>query len=234
MNLILLRESEIHSELPPNDPRTVHLREILKAKDGQIVSAGIVNQMIGLAQLCVHSNKFVSFKFLEETHPPPRLALTLIIGTPRPPTTRRLLRDLTSMGVQRIIWTASDLGEKSYLESHLWKNQEWEWELMLGAMQGKTCFLPEIVLNHQFHEIKKMPMTQNRLVLALKAEPFPLKLSGEVCIAIGPERGWTEKELNRLTNWSFQPASLSPYTLRTETAALTAAALVGRLSLFSK
>jgi 16S rRNA (uracil1498-N3)-methyltransferase len=43
---------------------------------------------------------------------------------------------------------------------------------------------------------------------------------------IGPEGGWTEQEHEELVTSGFQPASLGPQILRTETAALVVAAIL--------
>ena len=45
-------------------------------------------------------------------------------------------------------------------------------------------------------------------------------------LAIGPESGFTQKEQTHLNTCGFTPAHLGPRTLRTETAALVALALI--------
>ncbi len=229
MNLILLRKEETERPLPPYDPRAVHLHHVMRIQDGQTILMGVVNQTMGRAQVSIRADKSLDFQLLEVLSPPPPLPLTLIIGTPRPPTARRLLRDLASLGVSRIIWTASELNEKSYLASNLWKGAEWEWELMLGAMQGKTSRLPEIVCNERFHRLPDLlPDTEARYLLETEGSPFPHEKAPAMVAAIGPERGWTLNERKAFDRWGFRSVSLGPYTLRTETAATGAAVLYSR------
>jgi len=52
-----------------------------------------------------------------------------------------------------------------------------------------------------------------------------LKDSGEVSLAIGPEGGWTDSELNLFHQNGWRSASLGPTILRAETAAIAALAL---------
>jgi 16S rRNA (uracil1498-N3)-methyltransferase len=47
-----------------------------------------------------------------------------------------------------------------------------------------------------------------------------------VIIFIGPEGGFSESEINLAMEWGFSPVGLGPRTLRTETAAIVAVALI--------
>ena len=59
---------------------------------------------------------------------------------------------------------------------------------------------------------------------------FPEDNSSRVCnLFIGPEGGWTEKEIVAAKNLNFKIASLGPLTLRAETAAIIATYLVSNL-----
>jgi 16S rRNA (uracil1498-N3)-methyltransferase len=50
--------------------------------------------------------------------------------------------------------------------------------------------------------------------------------AGEVLLVIGPEGGWTERELTKFSQAGYVAAGLTPSILRTETAAITAAGVV--------
>lgn len=66
-----------------------------------------------------------------------------------------------------------------------------------------------------------------RWVADARGAPGPAELDREpVTIVIGPEGGLTEDELGRLAGAGYLPLTLGPFTLRYETAALAAAALV--------
>ena len=49
--------------------------------------------------------------------------------------------------------------------------------------------------------------------------------SGEVLLAVGPEGGWTEDELETFQKQGWLSVSLGPTILRAETAAVAAAAI---------
>lgn len=230
MNVILLHQHEMAAPLPPHDPRVHHLRTVLKARQGQFVQAGVVGGFLCPASVHFLPDGSVRLAFAGRAElPPPRLPLTLVISVPRPPTARRLLRDLTTLGVERLIWTTSELTEKSYLSSSLWTHGEWEWEVLLGAMQGKTCLLPEVHRSEAFHQLPTFTADiPHRLVLDPSGDPFPMDRRFPLTVAVGPERGWTEEELAAFRKWGWTPCRLGRTTLRTETAALGAAVLVTR------
>jgi 16S rRNA (uracil1498-N3)-methyltransferase len=51
------------------------------------------------------------------------------------------------------------------------------------------------------------------------------KPTGEVLLAVGPEGGWTEEELELFRKHDWLSASLGPTILRAETAAIAATAI---------
>src|SRR5579884_1051845 len=53
-----------------------------------------------------------------------------------------------------------------------------------------------------------------------------VKDAGECSLAIGPEGGWTNSELNQFQDAGWRSASLGPTILRAETAAIAALAIV--------
>jgi 16S rRNA (uracil1498-N3)-methyltransferase len=59
-------------------------------------------------------------------------------------------------------------------------------------------------------------------------DPPPARLdAGPVTVVVGPEGGFTPAETDRLRAAGYRPVSLGSFTLRFETAALAAAAIVG-------
>ncbi len=68
------------------------------------------------------------------------------------------------------------------------------------------------------------------LFLASTEQPSALENSGEYAesyIVVGPEGGLTREEITESLNMDYSPTSLGPRTLRSETAALLACAMVG-------
>ena len=232
MNLLLFHPTEWLQPLSARDPRTVHIRKILRSKEGDILSAGIINGPLGSATIEeMKEDGSLLLSFREETDPLPLAPLTLIIGVPRPPTARRLLKDLTTAGIKRIIFCGTDLGEKSYLTSSLWTKEEYKNAILEGVSQGKSTLIPEVdKLYSLYKAIDRLEEDCDRLALDNVSPRFPLReyepRKKATCLAIGPERGWSDREREMLRERGFTICSMGERVLRTETACHMGLALV--------
>jgi len=102
MNLILFDDDEVDSDLDYTDPRAVHIREILHLEKGDDFAAGIIGGPRGRARLNARGVSGWKWTFTALEDSPPLLPLTLILGCPRPPVARRLLKDMSSLGLREI------------------------------------------------------------------------------------------------------------------------------------
>jgi RsmE family RNA methyltransferase len=162
--------------------------------------------------------------------PQPLPPLELLLGHPRPIVLKRMLRDLATIGLKRIIVAPTDLGEKSYYSSNMWQRAE---SLMIeGASQGGTTLLPELVRAQSLEAaidrlaaastarlVLHPPAGQRRVVLQ---DALAERAVAPLSIAIGSERGWSERELQLLDASGFDRVALGARVLRTETAATVA------------
>ncbi|MGE3982761.1 MAG: 16S rRNA (uracil(1498)-N(3))-methyltransferase, partial [Dehalococcoidia bacterium] len=98
---------------------------MLRLSEGDSFLAGIVDGLIGRATLRSIDAEALAIDFEPERESPPLDPITLIVGLPRPQTAKKVLHEATAMGVQRIHFVRSDLGERSYAHSPLWKAGEY-------------------------------------------------------------------------------------------------------------
>jgi RsmE family RNA methyltransferase len=169
---------------------------------------------------------------LLDQDPPPKLPLTLILALPRPKVLNRALAAATSLGVSRIILLNAWKVEKSYWKSPRLCAENLLQQRILGLEQAKDTVLPELRLARFFRtfmEAEAAALMEGALPLVAHPgarDPCPRGSSGPVTLAIGPEGGWLEAEVQSFINCGFQPVDLGPRILRVETAL---ASLVGRL-----
>ncbi|MCL1835983.1 MAG: RsmE family RNA methyltransferase [Treponema sp.] len=268
MNLILFEEQEIGKALNRRDERSIHLTKVLRKKTGDTFDAGILGGGSGTGAI-EKIGADGSLEFSLEIHCPalPRLPIRIAVGFPRPIQIRRLLRDLSSLGVAAIDLFGTELGEKSYRDTKLLIDGGARSALIEGAAQSRDTTIPALNVYADLHNwLHKHPWETDaneggavsmpdscseasgfRPPSASKPQAaFPLpppiliaadnvraggamsgmaQTSGPVTLAIGSERGWSDREREMLEAAGFLRLSLGSRALRTETACVAAAVL---------
>lgn len=229
MNLILFEEESF--TVFAGDPRYEHLKQILKKKEGEAFAAGVINGKKGTAVIESFNEKECVCRFEPREDSPPLYPFTLIVGMVRPITARRLLKDLTALGVGRILFTQTELTDKSYRCGSLWQPGEYRKHLIEGAVQAGETRLPEVGIPYSLRAaLAELPECSTRVVFDNRGVSFRLGPQSEVSFpavaAVGSERGWTDRERELFAENGFTFCSMGKRILRTETAAAVAAALL--------
>lgn len=144
------------------------------------------------------------------------------------------------MGVGRIILVGAKKVEKDFWGATLLKEAEYRPLLIEGLMQGGTSILPTIETRRNFRrfvtdELDGLFPTAKRVVAHPYVDAAPVQFqnyvdaapSSRLLLAIGPEGGWTDDEVELLEEHGFSRYSLGGRILRTETATI---ALLARLN----
>lgn len=188
-----------------------------------------------------------------EGEAPPLAPIRLILGFPRPIQATRIFKDLSSLGVADLRLTGTELGEKSYLESSFFRSKEYRRPLLEGAEQAANPRLPRVsqywTLARCLDALCDKPNAGDRdepdwasgAFIALHPDKDAPNLGAfrtgafhggphaglqPVTLAIGSERGWTDAEMELLGERGFETRSLGKRILKTETASVTAVAIV--------
>ena len=139
---------------------------------------------------------------------------------------KRILREAVSLGVGKLVLPISDLGEKSYASASLYTDGEYKSILLDGAMQSGKTGVSDCVIVGSVEEAIKEAGQGEKLLLdnVIGASPLSsLDLKNKkVILAIGPERGWTERERSVFISSGFSPVLIGNRILRTETASVAA------------
>ena len=227
MNIILFDRDE--REFTKGDERFDHLRNVLHAKEGSTFRGGIINAERGECTVTSLTGEGVSFFFVPEKEDSSLFPLTVILAMVRPICMKRILREAVSMGVEKLILPISDLGEKSYSSSSLYRDGEYRSILLDGAAQsGKTgvseCILTEGVEKAIEEAGEGEKLLMDNVIGAVNLSSLSLQ-GKRVILAIGPERGWSERERGIFLSSGFSPVLLGNRILRTETAAVAGPAV---------
>lgn len=198
--------------------------------EGDTFQAGIVDGPAGEATLVSIEPHTLTIDFVADDRPLPGLdAITLIVGLPRPQTARKVLQEATSLGVQRIHFVRSELGERSYAHSPLWKDGEWRRLLIAGAQQAVTTRIPSITVARKLIDVLSEEEARTKLALdnyEAGTSISEASASLPAIVAVGSERGWTPSELALLRDAGFEVVHLGRRVLRVETACVAALTLV--------
>lgn len=234
VNLLILEPGDL---VGPNlarlgGRRLAHLREVHRAKVGQRLKAGLLGGPMGEAEVLVLGEGHAELSLRLETPPPPKLPLTLVVALPRPKVVNRVVASAASLGVARLVLVNAWKVEKGYWTSPKLSAENLRHQLILGLEQARDTVLPEVRLARLFRpfveeELPELLAGAVGLVAHPGApEPCPRGVEGPHLVALGPEGGWIEAELQSLCRAGLRPVDLGPRILRTETAL---AALAGRL-----
>ena len=226
MNLLLLEQQhfidERHAELDQRQLR--HVLEIHQASEGDELRVGLLNGNVGKGVITHLSSEKMHLEVELDTPPPPALPLTVLLALPRPKMLKRSLQHLTALGVKKIVLMNSYRVEKSFWQSPWLSPEKVREQLILGLEQARDTVMPEVILEKRFK-----PFVEDRLPalvegkLGLVAHPIggescPHQISRPAVLAIGPEGGFIEYEVDKLEQAGFQRIHLGPRILRVETA----------------
>ena len=143
MNIILFDPAEIGKPLARRDERCLHLLKVLHKKTGDNFEAGVLGGNKGLGQIdSIRLDGSILYSLDLREEPPPRYPVRVAVGFPRPIQIRRLLRDLSNLGLEAVDLIGTELGEKSYRDTKLLVDGGAQAALIEGAVQARDTCIP--------------------------------------------------------------------------------------------
>jgi RsmE family RNA methyltransferase len=241
LNCILLPKN---AKIISDAQQITHIKEVLKSKVGDSLTIGQMGGNIGRATIAqINTNEVLLNDITLDKKPPAKLDLTVILALPRPKVLRRLIMDMTSLGVNRLIIVNSYRTQKSYWQSPLLKRID---EFVFEGLQQAIDTVPlEVEFQKRFKPFveddfpallvdKKGVKEQGNAVIAhpYASESWKAYLDGlksknshenshknsmPKILCIGAEGGWIDYEVDLLCKHGCTSVSLGTRILRTET-----------------
>ena len=107
------------------------------------------------------------------------------------------------------------------------RSDRWKRVVIEAAKQSKRYHLPSIEPVLSFDNVLSIPAVTKIVFAERDGGPLKSALAGApVLFLVGPEGGWTDPEMDAARHRGFHPISLGDGILRSETAAITGAALI--------
>jgi 16S rRNA (uracil1498-N3)-methyltransferase len=234
MNLILYEPTDLigESSIRLRGRRFAHIGSVLRARVGDELSVGAVGGRMGRGIVRALNTESVELEVVLDRDPPPPLPLTLIMALPRPKVLNRVIAAVASMGVKHLVIVNAWRVEKSYWSTPRLAPENLRLQQLLGLEQARDTILPLVETRRLFRpfvedELPALVAGKRALVAhPIAAEVCPRAVREPVALAIGPEGGFIEKEIESLVRAGFTPVTLGKRILRVETAI---ASLTGRL-----
>jgi 16S rRNA U1498 N3-methylase RsmE len=248
VNIILFEPEEMGKPLHRRDERTIHLLKVLRKKEGDRFEAGMLGGNRGdgfIESIRLDGSVVYTLDLREE--PPRRYPVRLAFGFPRPIQIRRILRDLSNLGIEAADLFGTELGEKSYRETKLFTDGGARAALIEGAVQARDTRIPLLSAWQTLEAwLAERPWDNPQaadgapgsgrlragplLIAADNVRPegtfANLSAFGQsIVVAVGSERGWSDRERDELEAAGFLRLSMGDRALRTETACIAAAVL---------
>ena len=230
MNCLLLPKNAqaIH------DPKQiVHIKEVLKSGVGDSLTIGEIGGNIGQATITqIEPDKVLLGDIVLDKQPPAKLDVTVVLALPRPKVLRRLIMDMTSLGVDKIIIINSYRTQKSYWQSPLLERID---EFVFEGLQQAIDTVPPVIefkkrfkpfVEDEFSDLLLGAHGQSKAVVAhpYASQSWKSYLDDEVnegktmpkVLCIGAEGGWIDYEVGLLCKHGCTSVSLGERILRTE------------------
>ncbi|MCC7381147.1 MAG: 16S rRNA (uracil(1498)-N(3))-methyltransferase [Deltaproteobacteria bacterium] len=233
MNLLLLEPSEGQAErFVVHGRRARHVREVLRKGPGDRIRVGLLEGPIGEAEIAALGADRLELICHFTGEAPPRPKLDLILAVPRPKSLAKLLPEIATLGVDRLILLRTWRVEKPYLSVDLLRPERYRPLLHEGMMQGRTTREPTLTVEPLFKPFieDRAPAlageasvrvlahpSAGRSLAALRAPP-----DARVALVIGPEGGLIPYEVHAFEALGFIAIELGPRPLRVETACVAA------------
>jgi len=237
VNLVLLQADELGDDgrVRLTGSRAVHIIRVLRAGVGRVIRVGLLNGPRGSGWIERVDDATVDLLCRLDPAPPAPPFLSVILALPRPKVMKRLWAQLAAIGLQRIILTNAAKVERSYFDTHWLDPENYTPLLFEGLSQSGDTLLPDVRIERRLKPFLEddldilFPADHRFLAHPRSGGPLADVNFGprrRILMAIGPEGGWTDYELDLFEEHRFQPINMGPRTLRTDTACI---ALLGAL-----
>ena len=205
-----------------------HLVRVLRAQIGQEFDI-VADAVIRRGRVVTISDNRIEFELGEEV-PAESAAvqLTLLLAIFKFDRMEWAIEKCTELGVTRIVPVIARRTESHLASASVKRVERWRRIALQAAEQSRRASPPDIADPIKLREALTRS-AELKIVLSEAEEQCQLRdiaqPSGEVLLAVGPEGGWTEDELELFEKNGWLSASLGPTILRAETAAIAATAI---------
>jgi 16S rRNA (uracil1498-N3)-methyltransferase len=207
-----------------------HLSRVLRARIGQEFDISTGSE-VRRGVITNISPDRVEFELCEVVTSQTSAQVTLALSIFKFDRMEWAIEKCTELGAARMIPVMARRTEAHLAAAAVKRVERWRRIAREAAEQSRQISPPEIAAPTKLRDIVAL-RASTRIVLSEVKEQITLKQAlqspkaGDIVLALGPEGGWTEAELELFRNAGWSSASLGNTILRAETAAIAAMAIV--------
>ena len=199
-----------------------HLGRIVRTSPGDsvVLFDGAGNEVAATIRE-VHSREVLVDVSLPIENPlgrSPRIHLEVACALPRSARADWLLEHGTEAGVSTFRPLLTERTNRRHED-----RAHWDRVLIEACSQCDRAILPNVAAMVSLADLCAAPRIAERYVATAAAVELSAAVSSECLLVVGPEGGFSEREVAMLVESGFAPRSLGPLTLRTETAVVAGA-----------
>lgn len=208
-------------------PEAQHAR-VKRLQAGEQIHLFSGRGLVAEAEVLASGKQDLTTRILALHRVPQRLPrLSLAVSQPKGERLDWMLEKLTELGVSRIIPIQC---ERSVAHAKSERTERWQRKIIEAAKQAHIPWLPQVEPLCSLPDLLDQPHPNTRILsaetisdrAAILAVTSPQDTN--LLVLIGPEGGFSDAELHLMHRAGAVPVSLGPTVLRTETAAIVAAA----------
>jgi 16S rRNA (uracil1498-N3)-methyltransferase len=215
-----------------------HLGRVLRAEPGQLyeLSDGDLVWLAKIETVAIakRGDSRIDFSLVEQIPAtPPRLNIELLLSIVKFDRFEWCLEKATELGATTIIPLAAARTDRPLIAAAGKRHDRWQRILVESAQQARRlrtpvfqqASSPERAFSESSADLKIL-LSENQSAPSIRVGLGAASNVKTVSLAIGPEGGWTESEFAAAQKAKFLEASLGENILRTETAVISALAVL--------
>ena len=213
-----------------------HLGRVLRAEPGQLYELSDGEQVwLGRVETNSRGNKngaAIEFALIEQIPASESaLRIKLLLSIVKFDRMEWCLEKATELGVAEIVPLAAARSERALILAAAKRASRWQKILTESAQQSRRLWPPVLREIAKTEDAFAEADASVKIILSERTDAKALReillgvSTNEVCLAIGPEGGWTEQEFVAAKS-EFREASLGREILRTETAVISSLAIL--------
>lgn len=197
-----------------------HITNVLKKSESDEIKITLLDECLADAQIVTKEQNRIKLKILEK-YPGSTPWYNLYVALSRPHTCQKIIEFASSSGVNKVIFFKSENSHDSYLNSKLFRNENYLHYILKGLSQSKYYFqIPQV-----FVEQSAPKLPANSIYLDHSSANRMFYPDNKLLnLFIGPEQGWTLNEIEKFKKNNIKGVKISESILRVEVACIYALA----------